>query len=138
MKNFSLFLLMSLCMFCTRAQQIAVPRGGPAGSWRLLGTVVANHSADHDAIVVNGPHDYFRKLKFKVTNSPLNMQRMLVRYDDGGAPEKIDTRIEIPKGGESRVIDLRGGKRKIKSIEFWYDTRGFLNGKAELTVFGMK
>jgi hypothetical protein len=87
---------------------------------------------------VRGPYDYFRKLKFKVTNAPLNMQRMLVTYDDKGAPERIDVRENIAQGGESRLIDLRGGKRKIRTIEFWYDTKGFLSGKADVTVFGMK
>jgi hypothetical protein len=104
----------------------------------VLGTTQARHSADHDVIYIKGPYDYFRRLKFKVTDSPLNLQRMVVRYDDGGAPEKIDVRYNIPKGGESRVIDLRGGKRKLKSVEYWYDTKGLLNGKADVTLFGIK
>jgi len=120
------------------AQQVVVPRGGPAGSWHLLGTVTANHTADHGQIIVAGPHDYFRRLKFKVTNSPLIIKRMIVRYDDGGAPENIDIRYNIPNGGESREIDLRGGKRKLKAVDFWYETKGFLNGKAHLTLFGIK
>ena len=124
-------ILFILCISSIHAQQVVVPRAGHAGSWRLLGTVVANHTADHDQIIVAGPHDYFRRLKFKVTNSPLMMQRMIVRYDDGGAPENIDIRYNVPKGGESREIDLRGGKRKIKAVDFWYETKGFLNGKAE-------
>ncbi len=108
------------------------------GVWKNLGTTHANHSADHDRIIVRGPYDYFRKLKFKVKDAPLQMTRMIVRYDDRGAPEKIETRYNIPKNGESRVIDLRGGKRKIKSIEFWYDTKGFLQGTADVTVYGLK
>ena len=116
---------------------VSKPRGGSTGSWRLLGTVSANHSADHDEIVVRGPHDYFRKLKFKVTDAPVNIQRMIVTYDDG-APENINTRFTIPKGGESRIIDLRGGKRKLRSVQFWYDTKGILNGKADVTLFGQK
>ena len=130
-------LFVGLSEFVT-AQKVVQPRGGAPGSWRLLGTTHAKHSADHDAIFVKGPYDYFRRLKFKVTDAPLNMQRMIVRYDDGGAPENINLRFNIPKGGESRVIDLRGGKRKIKSVEFWYDTKGFLNGQADVTLFGMK
>ena len=106
--------LLMLCVSSSTitAQQVAVPRGGPVGSWRLLGTVTANHTADHDAIIVAGPYDFFRRLKFKVTNAPLN--------------------------GESREIDLKGGRRKIKSVEFWYDTKGFLNGRANVTLFGIK
>ena len=41
--------------------------------------------------------------------------------------------------GESRVIDLQGvGKRSLRKVEFWYDTAGFLSGKADVMLFGMK
>lgn len=120
------------------AQKVTQPRQGNSGSWRVLGTCQAKSSADHDAIYLKGPYDYFRKLKFKVTDSNLEMGEMLVRYDDGGVPERIEVRQNIEKGGESRVIDLKGGKRKLKSVEFWYKDKGFLNGKADLTLFGMK
>ena len=133
---FTLLILLVGCM--SFAQKTNRPGPGATGSWKILGTTHARHTADHDAIIIQGPHDFFRKLKFKVTDAPLNMQRMIVRFDDGGAPENIDTRFNIPKGGESRIIDLRGGKRKLKSVEFWYDTKGFLNGQADVTLFGMK
>ncbi len=137
-----LIALFSFLIFidATYAQQVQVsqPRSGAPGSWRMLGSVQANLKADHDVIVVAGPYDYFRKLKFKVTNASLNMQRMIVRYDDGGRPENIDVRYNIPQGGESRIIDLIGGKRKIKSVEFWYDTKGILNGRANVTLLGIK
>jgi hypothetical protein len=87
---------------------------------------------------VQGPYDKFRRIKFKVTDAPLNLYRMVVTYDNG-APDKIEVRQNIPKGGESRAIDLRGaGKRGIRKIEFWYDTQGLLNGRADVTIFGMK
>jgi len=119
-------------------KQVAHPAPGPAGSWRLIGQTHADHSADHDTIVVKGPYDNFRKIKFKVTDAPLNMQHMVVTYDNG-EPDKIDIRQNIPQGGESRAIDLKGiGKRSLRRIDFWYDTKGFLKGKADVTVFGMK
>jgi hypothetical protein len=118
--------------------QVATPRPGPAGSWRLIGQTQANFGADHDAIIVKAPYDTFRKLKFKVTGAPLNMQRMVVTYANG-QPDNIEVRQNIPEGGESRVIDLQGaGARHIRRIEFWYDTKGILKGKANVTVFGMK
>ena len=120
------------------AQQIVQPKPGPAGTWRLIGQTHADHAQDHDTIIVKGPYDNFRKIKFKVTDAPLNMQRMVVTYDNG-APDNIDIRQNIAQGGESRVIDLRGvGKRSLRRIDFWYDTKGFLKGKADVTVFGMK
>ncbi|MFN8092725.1 MAG: hypothetical protein U0599_10980 [Vicinamibacteria bacterium] len=66
------------------------------------------------------------------------MHHMLVTYDNG-APDRIDVRQEIPRGGESRVIDLRGaGQRSLRRVEFWHDTKGLLNGQADVTLFGMK
>ncbi len=107
-------------------------------SWHILGdTKVSGGGVDHDTIRVTGPADNFRKLKFKVTNSGLNMKRMIVTYDSGGA-ENINIRQNISKGGESRVIDLRGGKRSIRNIQFWYEDKGFLNGRAKVKVFGRK
>lgn len=120
------------------AQQVARPRAGPPGSWRVLGTTHATHTVDHDSIIVQGPYDNFRRLKFKVTDAPLNLYRLVVTYDNG-APDNIEVRQNIPQGGESRVIDLRGaGKRSLRRIDFWYDTRGLGRGRADVTVFGMK
>lgn len=42
------------------------------------------------------------------------------------------------QGSENRIIDLHRGKRELKSVEFWDDTQGFLNGKADVTLFGLK
>ncbi len=132
-----LFFLVALVSQMTYGQQVSRPKPGPPGSWRMIGTTQANFKADHDAIVVTGPGDNFRKIKFKVSDAPLNLLRLMVTYDNG-EPEKIDVRYNIPQGGESRVIDLRGGSRSLKRIDFWYDTKGILKGKADVTVFGMK
>jgi accessory colonization factor AcfC len=128
-------LLLSTAVF---AQKVTKPRAGAAGTWRVIGTTQADFKADHDAIVVAGPFDDFRKVKFKVTDAPLNLMHMVITYDNG-VPDKIEVRENIAQGGESRVIDLKGaGKRSIRKIEFWYDTKGILKGKANITVFGMK
>ncbi len=121
-----------------RDVKVVQPRPGAPGEWRLIGRTEANFGRDHDTIVVAGPFDNFRRIKFKVTNAGLNLQRMVVTYDNG-APDTIDVREDIRRGGESRAIDLRGiGTRSLRKIEFWYDTKGILNGKANVTVFGMK
>ena len=119
------------------AQKVVTPRAGNPGRWRVIGTVDASFSADHDTLVVRG-FDDFRRIKFKVTNAGLNLQRMVVVYENG-EPDRIEVRVNIPQGGESRQIDLKGaGKRRIRRIDFWYDTKGILNGRAHVTVFGMK
>lgn len=130
--------LLTLLGLSANAQKISQPKAGGPGDWRLIGTTHADHGADHDVIIVQGPFDNFRKIKFKVTDAPLQIRRLVVTYDNG-VPDKLEVREDISKGGESRAIDLRGvGKRSLRKIEFWYETKGFLKGKADVTVFGMK
>ena len=118
--------------------KVVRPRAGTPGEWRLIGQVTANFTADHDVIVVKGPFDNFRHIKFKVTDAPLHITRLLVTYDNG-EPDPLEVRERIEKGGESRAIDLRGvGQRSLRKIEFWYDTAGVRRGRADVTVFGMK
>ncbi len=52
------------------SQKVVQPRPAAAGTWQPIGSTQANHSADHDGIVVKGPFDNFRRIKFKVTNAP--------------------------------------------------------------------
>jgi len=121
----------------TFAQLHTAPRNGPIGSWRTVGSVEAGFQADHKEIIVHGFND-FRRIKFKVTGAPLNLQRLVITYQNG-TPEQIEVRHSIPEGGESREIDLPGaGERRVRRIDFWYDTKGFLKGRAHVTVFGMK
>jgi hypothetical protein len=127
-----------LALNANAQDKVTHPRAGAPGQWRLLGQVTANLTADHDVIVVKGPFDNFRRIKFKVTDAPLNITRLVVTYDNG-EPDRLDVRQRIEKGGESRVIDLRGaGQRSLRRIDFWYDTAGVGRGRADVTVFGTK
>ena len=124
--------------FPVHADKVVKPNPGPAGSWRLIGQTHADHSNDHDTIVVKGPFDNFRKIKFKVTDAPLE-HAVHARHLRQRPARRIDVRQNIPQGGESRAIDLKGvGQRSLRKVQFWYDTKGFLKGKADVTLFGMK
>jgi len=134
--------IVAISMLAASGQSMAAkevrPSCGPPGTWCKLGNVTASRDRDHDTIEIRGSDDEFRALKFKVKNSPINIHRMVVTYDNG-AREEINTRNDIPKGGESRNIDLRGsGKRSLRRVEFWYDSAGLLNGKAEVRLLGLR
>jgi hypothetical protein len=60
--------LLLLSGFMIQAQQVFRPGPGSVAGWKLLGTTHAKHLADNDAIMVVGPYDFFRKLKFKVSD----------------------------------------------------------------------
>jgi len=118
------------------ADRVERPAGGPPGTWEFIGTAHAQHMNDHDSIVVAGPNNNFRALQVRVSDAPLRMHRMRVIYENG-EPEEIAIRFSIPKGGQSRAIDLKGGERRVHQVDFWYDTKGWLKGTADVSLFGM-
>jgi hypothetical protein len=52
--------------------------------------------------------------------------------------QDVSIRNHIRQGGESRLIDLTGGLRHLKKIEFWYETKGFARGRSRVAVWGRK
>jgi hypothetical protein len=105
--------------------------------WRFIADKIVAFGVDHDVIVTGNTNDDFRKLKLRVTDGPLKMYDMKVYFDNGDVQD-VSIRFHIPQGGESRVIDLDGGLRHIKRIEFWYETKGFRKGRARVAVWGFK
>lgn len=105
--------------------------------WRIIGERSVKFSSDKDIIKVGG-NDWYTKLKIKVVDAPLHIADMDVVFENG---EKVDIAIRenIRQGGESRVLDLPGGERRIDRIEFRYRTTGKLrNGTANVIVFGKR
>ena len=105
--------------------------------WRFIADKTVAFGVDHDVIVTGNTNDDFRKLKLRVTDGPLKMYDMKV-YFDNGSVQDVSIRAQIRQGGESRVIDLDGGLRHIKRIEFWYETKGFRKGRSRVAVWGYK
>ncbi|MXV51170.1 hypothetical protein GS399_09335 [Pedobacter sp. HMF7647] len=138
MKKFIVFVALIAFSSALSAQQVRRGKAGTPGTWRVIGTTQARFTADHDGIVVTPPFDNFRRVQIKVTDAPLRLVKMQVTYGDG-APDILPVALDIPQGGTSRAIDLRGvGTRHIRRIDFWYDTRGVARGRANVTVLGMK
>ena len=67
-------------------------------------------------------------------------RRRVVRVDESRVEELAAAeRPVIKAGGESRVIDLEGGHRVIKKVEFWYDAQTTRRGKKSVVrLFGRR
>ena len=104
--------------------------------WNLIGEKKVSFLVDRDVIHVTG-NDSYGQIKLKVKDGPVHILDMDVHFENG---DKFDVAIKqrIPQGGESRVIDLPGGSRSIKKIEFWYETKGFRKGRGRVEVWGKR
>jgi hypothetical protein len=135
--------LAAVALAVTSCMTVPVPArgggGGGAASGRvLLGERTVNFKADHDVIGVGAYSGTFRSLYFLVEKNDVELFNIVVVYGNGDR-EKFDTRLIFREGSRSRALDLRGGKRIIKSIQFTYRTVGtWADGKARVVVYGVK
>lgn len=141
MKNlillFSIFFVSSFAMKTSAAVMPAdlISESINIGGWEKLGTKKVNYGLDRDEIIVTARDGRFTKLKLKARRGGINMHKMVVHFGDG-THQNVELRNNIPKGGETRVIDLKGGKRVIKKVVFWYDTKNLARKRAKLELWG--
>ena len=129
-KTLSLIGLMAIIFIGSSFSNASLP-------WKKLGKKNVTYKMDKDVLRVGANDGTFTKLKIKVTGGSLNMHKMVVEYGNG-AKDNIALTHNFKRGASSRVIDLNGGKRVIKDITFWYDTKNNSNQRATVHVFGRK
>lgn len=106
-----------------------------SGEWELLGQRKVNFKTDRDAITVTAIEGTFTKIKLKVLYNAIELLDLKVHFGDGDVHD-VAVRKVITAGGETRVIDLPGGARVIRKVEFVYRTKGPRPGRATLMLFG--
>jgi len=100
----------------------AAPREYRAESrtdWNKLGERWVDGTRDRDVIPVGTRAGAYRRIMIVVENSALEMQDVVVRFDDGSAFSP-PTRHVFAANTRSHVIDLPGTRRNIRSVEFRY------------------
>ena len=118
---------------------LVVPQAAQArrgrNSWTLLGERRVTDRLDHDTIVVTAARGDFRHLQLRVFERPVQFHKVVVHFGSG-ADQTLQLREVIPAGGRSRVIDLTGCDRVIRSIDLWYDAQSLRGKPALVKVFG--
>jgi hypothetical protein len=90
---------------------------------------------DHDTIPVTGRQGNFRAIQIKVQGHAVQFREVKIHFANGGT-QNVALREIIPAGGESRVIDVEGGDRVIRSIELAYDAQSFRGRRARVVLYG--
>jgi hypothetical protein len=87
--------------------------------WKLLGERSVTGRYDHDTITVGAYKGRFDKLSMVVLDSDLELIDLEVRFTSG-RPYHPATRHHFKEGSRSRIFDLPGSDRIIRSIELRY------------------
>jgi hypothetical protein len=107
--------------------------------WVRLGQRSVSDRAEVDVLSLEGEGD-FKALKILVEGRAVEFHDLKIHFANG-TTQDVRVRSVIPAGGESRVIDVVGGDRHIRRVEFVYDAqtrRRGRNGGATVVLFGRR
>lgn len=114
---------------------LAVACASTRDDWELLGRKDVSFLVERDTIDVRESEGRFRVLRIVVEGAPVEIRDIRVTFGDGSAfhPE---TRLNFAAGSESRSIDLPGGRRVIRKIDFLYRKTSGIFRQATVSVYG--
>lgn len=87
--------------------------------WEKVGERIVNGGVDRDVIPVGRADGKFSRINLVVEHSALEMFDVVVRFGDG-TEFSPNVRHVFGENSRSRVIDLPGGRRVIRAVEFRY------------------
>ncbi len=119
-----------------KAQKTVVVTNDKTG-WHKIAETKVDFSKDRDEVTITGA-DRFAKVQIKVTDAPVEFFEMEVFYESGQS-QLVPIKTLIKKNGESRIIDLNGGERNLKSVVLKYKTiPNYKEKHAHVEIWGKK
>lgn len=102
--------------------------------WDKLGERWVDGRADRDIIHVGRRDGRFQKIQLVVEHSAVDLYDVVVVFGDGSRFSP-NTRLTFAPGSTTRVIDLPGGARVIRHVEFCYGNLPG-GGRAQVELWG--
>ena len=126
-----LILLFAVCVGAGGCRTVVVE-----GHWEEIGRLTADLSLDHGLFDIRGDGRFWA-VKIEATGADLDMYDIRMTFGNGEIFEP-SVRLHFQEGSWSRRIDLPGGHRHIRKIEFWYKAAQPGAGQASLVVWGLR
>lgn len=90
--------------------------------WKLLGTRKVTDRVDRDFVEVGARRGEFTAVQIRVQGVAVQFREVTIHFVNGKR-QTVELRDVIPAGGQSRVVDLVGDDRHIRSVELVYDSQ---------------
>jgi hypothetical protein len=104
------------------------------GGWAVLGEREVDFHVDHDVIEVGRSEGRFHELRFNVHGAAIELYEVKVVLGDGDVI-RPDTRFVFERG-EGRRIELPGGQRVVRQVDFVYRSLHGEGRRARVTLLG--
>lgn len=89
----------------------------PADKWEFLGTKNIGHHLDKDVVYVRSSKELYTEIEVRTDRPNVNLHKCVIHFLDG---DKQKVKLDKDRwGGETHIIELYGGARRIDKIEIW-------------------
>ena len=100
--------------------------------WKVLGQTIVSEGVDRTQLMINAKKGTFRQIRVQVKKAPVEIERLILHFD-GNEKQVVWLKDNYEEGSWSRVVNVKGGKRAIKKVVFWYS--GSDSGDEKPVVF---
>lgn len=130
-------LMLLLCSLGVAADaQRRYGQGRNQDRWVMLGTANVDGGRDHDVVRINTP-GAFRALQLGIKGGTIEFQRVVAHFENG-EDQELQVRERIASNSRTRVIDLSGERRRVRSVEFWYGKPNWGRSRPKVNLWGMR
>src|SRR5688500_18360197 len=120
MKKSSIIILFSLMLsIATISAQSPKVMISDSKGWHKIGETTVSFKKEEDEIQILGK-DRFTAILFKVNGAPIHLVNAII-YSEDGLAEAVEVNTPVQAPGESKIISLTGGERRLKRIVFIYN-----------------
>jgi Protein of unknown function (DUF2541) len=113
---------------------LLIVSGAVSAESRHLGSTRLSHLENDTDVVRTSCKPRIHAIKLEAKRGQVEIEALWVRYRNGES-ERLEVRDRIAKGGQTRWIDLRGGKRCVVAVGVIGDTELSLD-QARVDIYG--
>lgn len=124
MKRKSIFRNLGLCLaliFGLTMVSDASPNPNRGKGWKKLGDKAINGRSDQDCINLAPWAGKLKAIQLTTNDDRIDIERVVIYFTNGGR-QIVDLRKDW-RGGESHVIVLKGGGKRVDKVVYWGSKR---------------
>lgn len=87
--------------------------------WKILGQTTVSEGVDRTQIMINAKKGTFRQIKVQVKKASVQIERLILHFEKN-EKQVVWLKNNFEEGSWSKVVNVKGGKRAIKKVVFWY------------------
>ena len=103
--------------------------------WKVLGQTTVSEGVDRTQIMINAKKGTFRQIKLQVKKASVEIERLILHFEKD-EKQVVWLKHDFKEGSWSKVVNVKGGKRAIKKVVFWFSQSDLGDEKPVVYLWG--